>query len=511
MNQKRNAIIIITLSILIGTMIRFYPVLQTGFPVNDGGMFMAMIEDVAQANFVLPSFTTYNSMKIPFAYPPLAFYLAAILKKFFDFETIFIMSFLPPLLCLLLFVPFLFFSYEYFNRSLGCAALALMCYFFSPRSYMWMIMGGGLTRSLGMLFFLIFIFLLLRSFKYNKKINAFLAGISGGCVVLSHPEAAVHAIIAGMSFWFLFRNNFGSFKNGIIVSSTAGLIVLPWLIAVIQTHGLSPFLAAMQTSGNRALGLIQLFLLSFTEEYPISLVTSLAVFGIIALVWQRRFFLVAWMAAHLLLSPRSAASFAIIPLSLLAATTLTEIIIPFLDSHSRQRDVFVRLGITLITILGVINFWRINITVNYDVLNVANREAMKWVAENTPPNARVLVLTGEKNVWLQKEAEWFPVLARRQSVATIQGREWLSAGSKWLPAESFEAFENRLIRIQSCIYAELSCLLSHPELVGRVDYIYLATEEQEVTSLPLYHSLKASRMHNLVYLKDNVAIFVFTN
>ncbi len=57
---------------------------QSTFPtakVNDGGFFFSMTRDLEASNFRIPAFTTYNGGHIPFAYPPLGFYLAAILDR----------------------------------------------------------------------------------------------------------------------------------------------------------------------------------------------------------------------------------------------------------------------------------------------------------------------------------------------------------------------------------------------------------------------------------------------
>jgi hypothetical protein len=55
------------------------------------------------------------------------------------------------------------------------------------------------------------------------------------------------------------------------------------------------------------------------------------------------------------------------------------------------------------------------------------RDAMRWVAANTPPASRFFVVPDVG--WpYDKVAEWFPVLAERQSIATVQGREWMPNG-----------------------------------------------------------------------------------
>lgn len=66
----------LVLALLFGTIVRVLPVLQSGFPVNDGGLFYSMLIDLKNAHFALPLVTSYNHLDIPFMYPPLPFYLA---------------------------------------------------------------------------------------------------------------------------------------------------------------------------------------------------------------------------------------------------------------------------------------------------------------------------------------------------------------------------------------------------------------------------------------------------
>src|SRR5262245_20023050 len=84
------------LAINLGLFVRLVLVMQgDGFPLNDGGMFYAMIDDLKAANYRLPEFTSYNGGAIPFAYPPLAFYGAAILSDVAGISTIDILRFWP--------------------------------------------------------------------------------------------------------------------------------------------------------------------------------------------------------------------------------------------------------------------------------------------------------------------------------------------------------------------------------------------------------------------------------
>src|SRR5206468_2296442 len=56
-----------------------------------------------------------------------------------------------------------------------------------------------------------------------------------------------------------------------------------------------------------------------------------------------------------------------------------------------------------------------------------DRSAFAWTSISTLPSSRFLLIVGQP--WfLDRESEWFPVLARRESVATPQGYEWLPGG-----------------------------------------------------------------------------------
>ena len=69
--------LILILALLLGAFVRLAPVLSVDFPLNDGGLFYAMVQDIRAGGYRLPVYASYNDVQIPFAYQPLAFYLAA--------------------------------------------------------------------------------------------------------------------------------------------------------------------------------------------------------------------------------------------------------------------------------------------------------------------------------------------------------------------------------------------------------------------------------------------------
>src|SRR5574339_448436 len=87
--------LLLFLAILLGTFMRFNPTLLAGFPINDGGMFARMVEDLNTSHYALPAFTTYNHLNIPYAYPPLGFYLGRITADLFGLDTVQVLRWVP--------------------------------------------------------------------------------------------------------------------------------------------------------------------------------------------------------------------------------------------------------------------------------------------------------------------------------------------------------------------------------------------------------------------------------
>src|SRR4051812_31472468 len=56
--------------------IRLRLLLDSDFPINDGALFLAFVQAHARVFPHLPDFVDYNGLAIPYAYPPLAFWLA---------------------------------------------------------------------------------------------------------------------------------------------------------------------------------------------------------------------------------------------------------------------------------------------------------------------------------------------------------------------------------------------------------------------------------------------------
>ncbi|NJN80702.1 MAG: hypothetical protein HC797_09675, partial [Anaerolineales bacterium] len=152
---------ILGLGLFFGVVVRILPAFLSDFPINDGGMFAVMMRDLKANNFFLPVYTAYNYSNIPFAYPPLGFYIGALLQGL-GISEIQILIWLPIIFTSLTIPLFFLLSFELMH-SRPHAALATVFFALAPGNYAWLLMGGGLTRALGTCFLLLSLYFVHRS------------------------------------------------------------------------------------------------------------------------------------------------------------------------------------------------------------------------------------------------------------------------------------------------------------------------------------------------------------
>ena len=210
-----------------------------------------MAQAVLDNHFVLPEFVTYNGTRLPFAYPPLSFYILAGIARFSQVSILILSRFFPlifNLLCLILFSDL--------ARALVAkkrvAILAFLLFPFLPKSYEWLIMGGGITRSVGFFFCLVTLCLAVRFFKESRTQNAFwkdfMLGLFLGLAGMSHLEWGVTAAVSLTLIAFTSLPFDLAFKRLSVIACVSFLAAAPWWIAVLMRHGVSPFIAASTTA-----------------------------------------------------------------------------------------------------------------------------------------------------------------------------------------------------------------------------------------------------------------------
>ena len=92
---------IILLCILLGVFVRLIHVVEFDFPLDDGGLFYVMSGELIENGYKLPDYSSYNSLNMPFAYPPLPLYLSAFLVDIGGIKGLSVIQFLPALISVL--------------------------------------------------------------------------------------------------------------------------------------------------------------------------------------------------------------------------------------------------------------------------------------------------------------------------------------------------------------------------------------------------------------------------
>ncbi len=435
------------IALLFALAVRLPYVLSSDFPLGDGGMFVAMSRDLLANHFALPTETTYNAAGIAYAYPPLAFYVVAALSALTGLDAIDIARFLPLLANVATVGLAALLAREVLPSGwaalTGAAVFALV-----PRSYEWMIMGGGLTRAVGYMFAVACIVAATRTARRYSLGGLAACALFAALALASHLEEGLFALYTLVLVFLLSGQR-------LVVSLLAcaavglGAVVLsaPWWGVVVAEHGLAPFLAASRTSDwttfSDQLGALGNFV--STPSVVLSLLGALALIGTILCVVRVDLFLPLWLIAIFVITPRSAQSEAALPLAFLASLGACAVVAPSLVRAFRQRHERLMPGLarirlspagrwlglgTLAVLLALVAvLWRQTPTDPYSLntLPVGERQVMAWIASETPPDEQFLVLA---STWSWEEdmvGEWFPVLAQRPSSITPQGAEWLPA------------------------------------------------------------------------------------
>src|SRR5512135_1835626 len=101
-NLKNNLLLMMSddffvIPLCIGIAVRLVVILQSNFPINDGGMFYTMTNELVNNGFKLPLTTAYNLSAIPYTYPPFGFYMVGLVHSITGTSIIQLLRFIPLL------------------------------------------------------------------------------------------------------------------------------------------------------------------------------------------------------------------------------------------------------------------------------------------------------------------------------------------------------------------------------------------------------------------------------
>jgi hypothetical protein len=493
------------LAIELGALVRLFPVVLRSFPINDGGLFYRMTQDLLETGLRIPSVSSYNGGHIPFAYPPLGFLLSGGLHLLTGAELLEVFRWLPTILSILT-IPACFLLAR---RLLGDGALAgtaTLAFALIPRSHQWLVMGGGVARAAGMLLAILTLVCGQAWIANRRWKHALATGVLLGLTVLSHLELAWFAMASLFLLgWSAGRR--GSTLRGLAAALLIGAVVsAPWWGSLLATHGLAPLVHAAG-SGGHSLDTAFATLTGFTGEPFAAPFLLLGLLGAARQLAAHQWLLPLWLLATAVLDPRAAGTDGSLPLAMLASLALHRVIIPSLDEVAGSADLWRRwirrllLGAvafsgTLTALLVPFLPWSPFATVRDGEL-----EAVRWIVGHVPEGRPFAIVTGRLGWESDPFSEWFPALSRHVSIATPQGAEWTGDLERLATAHE---------ELQDCASLGLPCLEGWMAAREQApDYIMVARypRDSAVRTQALLFGLASSPAYASVYSNPMVEIY----
>jgi hypothetical protein len=461
--------------------------------MNDGGMFYVMVKDLQNNGLFLPAYTSYNLSQIPYAYPPLSFYTAAVFNQVLNFDLVSFFR-IYPLFFNILSIPAFFLLAHEITNNYRQALLSTGFYAVLLPGFEWLITGGGLTRSPSHTFFILSLYLFLKFLRTRDRKDFIFSTLAASLMTLHHIEYLWLLAISLIAFSIKPLKWKNAFLTLTVFFGGVALITSPYWISILSYHGLSPFIAAFSAGDfNPAMSLSRLLLMMFTQETITNYVNVLAIIGLFYCVFARKWEILTWFVLIIFLKPRSAERSLIFPVVIFAAIVLDEIIYPALDKiykayrysdesssgDGRKRKFHIpNFGLIFLTFSILYPFYLgfFNTTVGHPTLSSISKseiQAMEWVSDNTPTDSKFIVMSPESKWSIDRVAEWFPALAGRKSLITAQGSEWLQDGD-------FEARKILYHDLKACMGIGEPCLEAWREN-NKMDFSHIYLTKTDCT------------------------------
>lgn len=493
---------------LLSSVVLLYVYLQSHpYPSFGAGLYMLIAERIVENGYALPeTIPYYTENGVPFAYPPLMFYVVAVIRDVTGLGPMTISRYLPGLVSVAYLVPLYFLSRDLL-KSRPQAALATLIVAVSPPLLRWHISAGGIVRAPAFLLSLTGIYAGLR--LYRDRDARWVVPSLGlfTLTVLTHPMYTVFFALSYFLMYLKFDRSLWGLKWGMLVGFGSFVLTAPWWAQVMANHGVDVFTGAAGTHGGIGGGLPTLADIRHLDSAVVEKLWYLApIAGAAYLVRRGRYFLPVWLVAVTVAlgKPR----FTMLVSALIISVFLLEGVGTRL-TESRP-SVTGRGLVTFALVLGaVVGLAGGAMYTSGDVnahagspsqpqfIDQNDVEAMNWVERQTAQDA-TFVVQGDA-------AEWFPQQTRRTMLVGPWGVEWKGS----------EPYNRQLTLYQDvsacnsaqCMDATLS------EAGVRPDYIYLpkgrftvrGMEFQRTSQLAM--SMHLSPRYQTVYENEGVIIF----
>jgi hypothetical protein len=423
---QKNIIKVVWLVILLAlsSFLIFYNAFRFNMPLAYAGLYTLMSEQVAINNFALPfSVPYYGPGGIPFAYPPLAFYLMAIFIKL-DVSVITYLRFIPPIFSLLSLVP-LYLLVNKLSNSHIAAGMSVLYAASSPSLYVMHTWAAGSVRAIAFFFMLFGFYFSIRALHEKNFRFGAIAGIFFGLTLLTHLFYALFFMLWLASWFFIYVNRLFTWKMIASTFIVAAILVSPWLLMMISRYGEDIFINTFSSHDNSTFIAILLdpkllpnwFFGKFAILMSLPFVFIIVGIGLVHFLFNRKFGIPLLLFLSAMMLSGEGDRFVALLGSILFGVGILVLSKWYMPNKGL-------LGLGLLGFIGVVIFQMIN--AGFQEIKTSNPslrqnafDVARYVQENTPLHSRYLFVTG------QSEAEWFPYILKREPLVSKWGSEWL--------------------------------------------------------------------------------------
>ncbi|MEL7233051.1 MAG: hypothetical protein AAGK74_01065, partial [Chloroflexota bacterium] len=461
---------------------RSYAIEAATFPIRDGALQYQAALTVQNNDFRFPVVIPYNGDDFPFFYPPLGIFIAAVVSQQFQIPLLDTFRLMRTIFSALT-VPVIYMLCRTIFVSKPLSFVAALVFALMPASVLLTVQGSGVVTTPGLFFALLGIhqaFYLIPRRNENHLLPAailitlaFLFDLAMGAFALN--TALLMLALRG-------RNRFSALNWLLLVISVIVLVGL-WFFPIMLIHGdrLYGAVRSIVAAGRPIETVVQTANSNIGGEVVVPLITLLGLIGFFVAIARRRFFLPLWYVMIVLLQAGNAPLLLTIPLSMLAAGALVQLVFPLIAeaSFNAYEEGFPALRFATQEIVRNLNkqvyhlpayvaglillaYAVYSLVVSADPLRNpqipdVEQDAMAWIDNNLPDDARFLVITDGDDWQTDTIQDWFPVLANRNSVINV--RESLWNGTYAAQIDYFDA-------LVACKGRNLDCLFELEEQIA---------------------------------------------
>lgn len=483
-SASRRHLILLSIILAAGIAVRVGPTLVAEYPLNLGGFFYVIIEEIEKCGlFCYPESIPYygGTDGVPFVYPPVGFFVTAAVHTALPFLSLFTvlkgMSIVLNTAAMLLFAGL---AYSLLDRTQALAAV--LAFATIPAAFVKLVGTPAPIRTLG------FVLLLAGAYYYSRQLSGPVVprhgAVLGAFTALSgltHPVMGVGAVLTSFVLMLHHRSLRRPDTRSVLRTGgawAAGLTatLLPYL-GILAMRGQLSLLVNGGTSKG-FLNTVQLALKyeSVTGEPFVSIWGAVSMLGVFYVIREGKLYLAYWLISTLFLVPAYFSGIKVVPASLVGGVFFERLYFWMSGKDGfRERVGIVGVGGMMVAVVGLYTLggaFTYSITAGTPVLgrvasnhgglvqlNESRMDNFKRVANKVESEGEVLFLASNQN-----NVEWGPAISKRAAFAMPYGEEWTGKFERWYDLKLKMAG-------RKCVFDVLRLAQNEREFLP--DYVYI--------------------------------------